>query len=58
MLGEIREIQILYDLIYMCNLKTTKQTHIYRKQTDGCQKTGAGVCLEQGMYLELIPTHL
>ena len=28
MLGEIREIQILYDLIYMCNLKTTKQTHI------------------------------
>ena len=45
MLGEIREIQILYDLTYMCNLKITKQTHIYRKETDGCQKPGAGVLL-------------
>ena len=52
------EIQILYDLTYMSNLKITKQIHIYRKQTDGCQKPGAGVCLEQDVYLELTPTYL
>ena len=40
MLGEIREIQILYDLTYMSNVKITKQIHIYRKQTDGFQKQG------------------
>ena len=37
----IRERQILYDLIYMWNLK--KQTYRHRKQTDGPQSWKIGL---------------
>ena len=44
-----KERQILYDLIYMWNIKTKKETnkqtqaHRYRQQTGGCQRWMVGV---------------
>ena len=41
-LSEVRQRQILYDIIYMCNLKNITNVSIYQRETDSqTQKTNS-----------------